>query len=165
MSTQLEPCFAELLSKIGEDPKRLGLERTPVLAARAFADLTRGYAVDPVAILKRDRCLAPKNYQGTIEIPNIPFMSLCEHTFLPFLGTVNISYEPRDYMAGAGAFSSMIDAYAKRLQLQEPLTAQIADLLFRVLEPKSVKVQIAAKHCCMNGQEMRTQVILHATIV
>ena len=85
-------------------------------------------------------------------------MSLCEHTFLPFLGTVSIAYEPRAHIAGVGAFGSVIDAYAKRLQLQEHLTTQIAEVLFAVLEPKWVKVSIQARHCCMKGQEMRTQV-------
>lgn|SRR3989338_3006750 len=158
MSTQLESCFAELLSKIGEDPKRPGLAKTPLLAARAFGQLTQGYALDPRAILEREK--AACDYQGVIEIPNIDFMSLCEHTFLPFLGMVNIAYEPRDFIAGAGVFSLLVDACAKRLQLQEPLTSQIANWIFKVLEPKWVKVEIQAKHCCMNGQEMRTQVIL-----
>lgn len=158
MPTQLESCFSDLLSKIGEDLNRPGLEQTPVLAARAFTELTQGYALNPALILKREKYLAPKGYQGTIEIPNIQFMSLCEHTFLPFSGTVHIAYKPGNFIGGAGAFTLVVDAYAKRLQLQETLTVQIADLISHVLEPKWLTVEIEARHCCMNGQEMRTQV-------
>ncbi len=154
---RLELIFYNLLSKIGDDSKRPGLEKTPLLAARAFSDLTKGYEQEPAVILRRERCGA-STYRGMIEVPNISFVSLCEHTFLPFLGAVNISYEPQVFITGAGAFGQVIDAYAKRLQLQENLTAQIADVIFGVLEPKWVKVEIQARHCCMNGQELRTQV-------
>jgi GTP cyclohydrolase I len=150
--------FYSLLDKIADDPKRPGLEKTPLLAARAFSDLTCGYEQEPQSILRHERSDAPAHYSGTIELPHIPFMSLCEHTFLPFLGTVSIAYEPRSHIAGTDAFKSVVDAYAKRLQLQENLTTQIAEVLFTVLEPKWVQVSIGARHCCMNGQEMRTQV-------
>lgn len=157
-NARLELIFHNLLHKIGDDPKRPGLEKTPLLAARAFSDLTKGYEMEPQSILRREKSDAPAHYSGTIELPEIKFMSLCEHTFLPFLGTVSIAYEPRGHIAGVGAFGSVIDAYAKRLQLQEHLTTQIAEVLFAVLEPKWVRVSIHARHCCMNGQEMRTQV-------
>lgn len=164
MSVPLESCFTELLSKIGEDSNRPGLEQTPVLAARAFAELTQGYVLDPALILKQERRQRPKGYEGIIEIPEIQFMSLCEHTFLPFLGTVNIAYKPRNFIVGAGAFGAITDVYAQRLQLQESLTAQIAHLILAVLEPKWVKVQIQARHCCMNGQKMHTEVSLHSQL-
>ena len=156
MSIRLELCFKEFLSQIGEDSKRL--EKTPFLAARAFEELTQGYALDPRAILEREKIAC--DYPGTLEIPSIALMSLCEHTFLPFLGTVNIGYKPKHHIAGAGVFKKLVEAYSQRLQLQEPLTAQIADLIFCVLEPQWVQVDIQARHCCMKGQEMRSQVIL-----
>ncbi|MEI6805001.1 MAG: GTP cyclohydrolase I [Myxococcaceae bacterium] len=155
----LELVFHDLLNKIGDDPKRLDLQKTPVMAAKAFTELTKGYALEPHLILKKDRIEAPANYNGTIEIPDIPFMSLCEHTFLPFLGMVEIAYEPRAYIAGAGAFGLVVEAFAKRLQLQERLNAEVAEVLFVVLEPKWLRVKMTARHCCMNGQEMRTQVM------
>jgi GTP cyclohydrolase I len=159
----LEVIFNNLLNQIGENPRRQGLEETPVIAAKAFAELTKGYDLQPHLILGKDKIEVPVNYNGTIEIPDIQFMSLCEHTFLPFLGTVDISYEPRGHIVGGGAFALVIEAFSKRLQLQERLNVEIADVLFSVLEPKWVKVQMRARHCCMNGQEMRTQVMRGST--
>lgn len=156
--SRLELCFNNLLNEIGDDPKRIGLEKTPLLAARALMDLTKGYEQDPAAILRQERYEVPANYHGTIEIPEIAFMSLCEHTFLAFLGTVCVSYQPQAYIVGAGAFEKVIEAYSKRLQLQERLNAQVVELIWTVLEPRWVKVHIEAVHCCMNGRRMKTEV-------
>jgi len=153
----MESIFKELLQKTGDDLRRPGLENTPLLAARAFEDLTKGYGRDPAAILRQVKIKS--DYSGTIELPELAFMSLCEHTFLPFLGSVNISYQPRGHIAGIGGFKEIIEAFSKRLQLQEKLTTEMAEVIMAVLEPKWVKINILARHCCMNGQEVRTQII------
>ena len=157
-SSQFELCFEKLLECTEDSRKTEELRQTPSMAAKAFSELTEGYGLNPHGILRNARLPLTVPYEGVIEIQDIPFMSLCEHVFLPFYGKAQIRYQPGQYLAGAGAFESLIKAYAHRLQLQENLTAQVADTCFGILEPKWVQVQMEATHTCMKGQRLKTEV-------
>lgn len=159
IGSELQAAFESLLKAVAPVDIVKNLPDTPGLAAAAFADLTRGYEQNPAELLERERFSA-NGYLGLVEIPNIDFMSLCEHTLLPFVGVVHIAYQPDRYLAGAGVFEELVFAQSRRLCLQEPLTQNIAETILQVLSPKWVQVELEAKHCCMNGRILRTEIVL-----
>jgi GTP cyclohydrolase I len=134
-------------------------DQTPRLAAQAFGRLTAGYAHSSSQILKTER-FPVHDYRGLVEIPDINFISLCEHTLLPFFGVVSIDYEPGEFLAGAGVFEEIVKVQTRRLTLQEPLTQKIAEILLHGLIASRVQVKIEARHTCMDGRMLRTQVEL-----
>lgn len=133
-----------ILDAIGEDPSREGLRETPARVARAYEELTRGYR-EPVAW----KTFPAEGADQMVCQWNIPMYSLCEHHMLPFAGYAHIGYIPRDSVVGLSKLKRVVDAFARRLQIQERLTRQICDALTEGLEPRGVMVVIEAEHFCM----------------
>lgn len=145
---QVEDAVRTLIRAAGDDPGRQGLLDTPARVRRAYREWFAGYAQDPSAILERTFDEA-EGYQETILLRSIPLVSTCEHHMAPIIGRAHVAYRPRDRVVGISKLSRLVDAYARRLQLQERLTQQIANTLFEVLEPFGVAVAIEATHGCM----------------
>lgn len=143
----MEALIRELLSALGEDPNREGLLKTPVRVKRSLQFLTDGYRQDPAAII-RDAVFTDK-YEEMVVVKNIPLYSLCEHHLLPFFGEAHVAYLPHGRLVGISKIGRMVDLYARRLQVQERLTQQIADTLQEILAPRGVAVVIEAQHLCM----------------
>jgi GTP cyclohydrolase I len=143
--------FADLvrqqLSLLGEDPGRDGLERTPKRVAKAFEFLTRGYFQDPRQVLN-DALFDVKSDEMVI-VKDIDFYSLCEHHLLPFFGRCHIAYLPRTKVVGLSKLPRLVDVYARRLQVQERMTTEIAETIDQLIKPHGVAVVIEAQHLCM----------------
>ncbi|HZT09142.1 MAG TPA: GTP cyclohydrolase I FolE [Chloroflexota bacterium] len=136
----------ELLLAIGEDPSREGLVDTPRRIAELYEEVLEGNQQDPRELL---RVGFEENHQEMVIVRDIAFYSVCEHHLLPFHGTFHIGYIPRGRVVGISKLARVVDAYARRLQLQERLTSQIADVLMEELQPAGVAVVGAAEHLCM----------------
>lgn len=147
--------YYTLLNTIGEDTGRDGLVKTPERAAKALQFLTRGYAQDPEAILRSAMFREP--YQEMVVVKNIEMYSLCEHHMLPFFGKAHIAYIPNGYIVGLSKLPRIVDAYARRLQVQERLTTDIRDCIDRTLKPLGVAVVIEASHMCMQMRGVEKQ--------
>lgn len=145
---ELERAVRTLIAAAGDDPSREGLRDTPARVARAYAEWFSGYAVDPKSLLKRVFAEAD-DYQETVLLRSIPLVSTCEHHLAPIVGRAHVAYRPNGRVVGISKLSRLVDAYARRLQLQERLTNQIARTLDEVLEPRGVAVIIEASHGCM----------------
>jgi GTP cyclohydrolase IA len=137
-----------LLSWMGEDPDRKGLRRTPERVLKAFGDWFEGYGQDPAAILGSSFPDA-ENYEEMVVLTDIDFESHCEHHIAPFIGKAHVAYMPDKRVVGISKLVRVVNAYAKRLQVQEKLTRQIADCINDVLKPRGVAVVIEAQHQCM----------------
>lgn len=159
----MEDIIKQLLIKLGEDPKREGLRKTPLRVKKSFEFLTSGYKQDPVEIIS-DAVFTDK-YDEMVLVKDIPFYSLCEHHLLPFYGHAHVAYLPNKKLVGISKIARMVELYARRLQVQERLTQQIADTLHDVLKPKGVAVVISAQHLCMQMrgvQKRNTEVVTSA---
>ena len=143
----IEKAVRDILTEIGEDPGREGLLRTPERMHRMWLELTCGYRVDPDRLI--NGAVFDVGYSEMVVIKGIPFYSLCEHHMLPFFGTVSVGYLPRGRVIGLSKIPRIVEMYARRLQVQERLTDQIADALQGTLEPAGVGVVIEAYHLCM----------------
>lgn len=143
----LPQTIRELLVQLGEDPKRDGLVRTPQRAAHALAELTSGYSMDPKEIL--NGALFDVTYDEMVIVRDIEMFSLCEHHLLPFFGKVHVAYLPNQKVVGLSKMARLVEMYARRLQIQERLTNQIALTIQEAISPKGVGVVIEAKHLCM----------------
>ena len=139
--------YAELLQRYDEDPTRDGLLRTPERVEKTMAFLTRGYREDPAKIL-RD-ALFDVDYDEMVIVKDIEMFSLCEHHMLPFFGRVHVAYIPNGKVIGLSKVPRLIEIFARRLQVQERLTQQIADAIQEAIEPQGVGVVIEARHLCM----------------
>ena len=137
----------QLLKELGEDAHREGLERTPERVATALRYLTSGYNKDPREIL--NDALFVEEYDEMVVVKDIDVFSLCEHHILPFIGKCHVAYMPRKKIVGLSKIPRLVDMYARRLQVQERLTTQIANTLNEVLQPRGVAVVIEAIHLCM----------------
>ena len=155
----IEAAVRTILTEIGEDPARDGLIRTPERVARAYAELTAGYHVDPQALI--NGAIFDVDYDEMVIVRDIHFYSLCEHHTLPFYGHAHVAYIPNGKVIGLSKVARIVDIYARRLQIQEQLTTQIADALMQVLQPTGVAVVIEAKHLCMmmRGVEKQNSVM------
>jgi GTP cyclohydrolase I len=156
-----------ILYDVGEDPTRDGLRNTPDRVARAYDELLIGYKIDPVALL--NNALFDVEYDQMVMVTNIEFYSICEHHLLPITGKVNVAYLPDQKVVGLSKIPRVVDAFARRLQVQERMTHQIAELLNDLIQPKGVAVVVEAMHMCvmMRGvkkanAEMRTSALLGA---
>ena len=138
---------ATLLRYIGEDPSREGLWDTPGRVVRALRELTAGYAMDPKTILDTT---FDEPYDEMVVLEGVPFASLCEHHLLPFTGRVTIGYVPEARVVGLSKLARLVECYARRLQVQERMTRQLADALDTWLEPKGVGVVVEGSHSCMS---------------
>jgi GTP cyclohydrolase I len=147
--------FKEVLSHIGEDSQREGLLKTPERVAKAMQFLTQGYEQDPSKILKS--AMFAEEYNEMVIVKDIEFYSLCEHHMLPFFGKCHIAYIPNGHIVGLSKFPRMVDAFARRLQVQERLTDQVRDCLEDTLKPLGVAVCIEAQHLCMQMRGVQKQ--------
>jgi GTP cyclohydrolase I len=154
-----------LLEAIGEDTSRPGLEKTPERVARAWEHLTSGYGLEPAEVV--NGALFPSESSQLVIVRDIEFSSLCEHHLLPFTGRVHVGYVPGRSILGLSKFARLTDLYARRLQVQERLTGQIAEAVMTLLEPEGVGVVVEAEHMCMvmrgvekPGSLTRTTVLL-----
>ena len=138
-----------LIAAAGDDPTREGLIDTPARVARAYGEWFSGYKVDPRALLERVFGEA-EDYDETVLLRSIPLVSTCEHHLAPIVGHAHVAYRPNGRVVGISKLSRLVDAYARRLQLQERLTRQIAVALDEALEPRGVAVVIEASHGCMS---------------
>ena len=143
-----EAAVRTLIRWAGDDPDREGLQGTPDRVARAYREFFRGYDTDPVSILKRT-FEETDGYDEMIVLRDMRFESHCEHHMAPIIGRAHIAYLPRSRVVGISKLARLLDVYAKRLQIQEKLTAQIANTLNDVLQPRGVAVVIDASHQCM----------------
>jgi GTP cyclohydrolase I len=137
---------ADLISAVGEDPDREGLQGTPDRVARMYAELLGGYGMDPEKII--NGALFNINYDEMVLVRDIEFYSLCEHHMLPFLGRAHVAYLPKGKVIGLSKIPRIVEMYARRLQVQERMTRQIADLLQEMLEPQGVAVVVEGMHLC-----------------
>ncbi len=137
----------ELLRDMGEDPEREGLQGTPARVARSFEFLTRGYHEDPRQVI--GTALFTEEYSEMIIVRDIDFFSLCEHHIIPFYGRAHVAYVPDRHIVGISKIARMVECFARRLQVQERMTQQIANTLSEVLSPRGVGVVIRAEHMCM----------------
>lgn len=144
-----------ILTKIGEDPDREGLLKTPERVAKAYQFLTHGYQMDPRAIL--EGALFEEDYSEMIVVKDIELYSLCEHHMLPFFGKAHVAYIPNGKIVGLSKIPRVVDVFARRLQVQERLTMQIKDAINDVLEPQGVAVVIEAAHMCMAMRGVQKQ--------
>jgi GTP cyclohydrolase I len=143
----IEPAVRDILTEIGEDPEREGLLRTPERMHRMWLELTCGYHVDPDRLI--NGAVFDVGYSEMVVIKGIPFYSLCEHHMLPFFGTAAVGYLPRGRVIGLSKIPRVVEMYARRLQVQERLTQQIAEFLQERLNPYGVGVVIEAEHLCL----------------
>ncbi|MEK7668680.1 MAG: GTP cyclohydrolase I FolE [Gemmatimonadota bacterium] len=142
-----EVLVAEMLRQLGEDPERQGLAKTPQRVAAAMRWLTRGYLMDADKLI-RD-AMFEEDHQEMVLVRDIDLYSMCEHHLLPFFGKAHVAYIPNGRIVGLSKLARLVEVYARRLQLQERLTDQVADALQRTLEPLGVGVVIEAYHLCM----------------
>jgi GTP cyclohydrolase I len=143
---QIEAAISSLLASVGEDPQRDGLRNTPARVARMYAELLSGYHIDPLALI--NGALFEVDYDEMVVVKSIEYYSLCEHHLLPFYGQAHVAYIPRNKVLGLSKIPRVVDMYARRLQVQERMTRQIADFLESVLHPQGVAVVVEGAHLC-----------------
>ncbi len=151
----MESLIRELLSQIGEDPAREGLVRTPERVARSWRELTAGYRADADALVRE--ALFAHEGKEMVLINDIDFYSMCEHHLLPFFGKAHIAYIPDGKIVGLSKVARVVEAFARRLQVQERMTLQIAECLYRNLNAEGVAVVLHAQHLCMMMRGIQKQ--------
>ena len=147
--------YKDILTLLGEDPEREGLEKTPMRVAKAMQTLTKGYQMDAHKVLTD--ALFKEDYSQMVIVKDIDFFSLCEHHMLPFYGKAHVAYIPNGYITGLSKIARVVDIYAHRLQVQERMTQQIKDCIQDTLKPLGVMVVIEAKHMCMQMRGVEKQ--------
>jgi GTP cyclohydrolase IA len=153
--TRVESHMRDVLLDIGEDPKREGLLKTPRRVAKALAELTSGYRVDIDGLI--NQALFTQRYDEMVLVRDISFYSMCEHHMLPFFGRAHVAYLPNNKIIGLSKIPKLVEVFARRLQVQERLTVQVAQTLFEKLKPKGVAVVIEARHMCMEMRGAESQ--------
>ncbi|HEX4886989.1 MAG TPA: GTP cyclohydrolase I FolE [Luteibaculaceae bacterium] len=147
--------YTDILSEIGEDPQREGLIKTPERVAKALQFLTHGYDLNPAEILKS--AMFAEDYRQMVLVKDIEVYSLCEHHMLPFFGKAHIAYIPNGHIVGLSKIPRVVDAFARRLQVQERLTTDIRNCIQDTLQPLGVAVVIEAQHMCMQMRGVQKQ--------
>jgi GTP cyclohydrolase I len=147
--------YKEILKLIGEDPEREGLLETPRRVAKAIQFLTQGYDHNPVEILKSAKF--KEDYREMVIVKDIEIYSMCEHHMIPFIGKAHVAYIPDGYITGLSKIARVVEAYARRLQVQERLTTQIKEAIDSTLNPLGVAVVIEARHLCMAMRGVQKQ--------
>lgn len=148
--SRMESHVRDVLQDLGEDPRREGLVKTPHRVAKAWRELTSGYRVDVDALI--NGALFTESYNEMVLVRDISFYSLCEHHMLPFFGRAHVAYLPHKKIVGLSKIPKLVEVFARRLQVQERMTLQIAEIIEEKLKPKGVAVVLEARHLCM---EMR----------
>lgn len=151
-----EEAVREIIRQIGEDPARQGLERTPARVVEAFRHLTRGYTQDPKKIIN-GALFTEEGYSEIILCKDVDFYSLCEHHLLPFMGKAHVAYLPNRRIIGLSKIPRLVEIFARRLQVQERMTTQIASTLMDQLNPLGVAVVLEAEHLCMRMRGVEKQ--------
>lgn len=147
--------YKNVLELIGEDPEREGLQKTPERVAKSIQFLTHGYLMDPVEILNSAKF--KEDYREMVIVKDIEIYSMCEHHMIPFIGKAHVAYIPDGYITGLSKIARVVDAFARRLQVQERLTSQIKDCIQNTLNPLGVAVVIEAQHLCMMMRGVQKQ--------
>ncbi len=142
----MEGAVRQILEAIGEDPERQGLQRTPLRVAKAYAELTSGYGVNADALV--NQAVFDVDYDEMVLVKDIDFFSLCEHHMLPFYGRAHVAYIPNGKVIGLSKIPRIVEMFARRLQVQERMTQQIADFLQQTLQPQGVAVVVEGQHMC-----------------
>lgn len=150
-----EALVAEMIRRLGDDPEREGMKRTPTRVAEAMRFLTRGYDMEPGEIL--GGALFQESHQSMVLVKDIELYSLCEHHLLPFFGKAHVAYIPNGRILGLSKVARLVEVYARRFQVQERLTDQIAQSLWEVAEPLGVAVVVEAYHLCMMMRGVQKQ--------
>ncbi|MBI4526288.1 MAG: GTP cyclohydrolase I FolE [Deltaproteobacteria bacterium] len=165
VKTKMEEQIRSILRSIGEDPDREGLLKTPSRVVESLIFLTRGYDSDPEKVI--NEALFTENYEEMIVQKDIDFFSLCEHHLLPFFGKAHVAYIPHHKIVGISKLARLVDVYARRLQVQERLTSQIASTIMEKLQPLGAAVVIEAEHLCMRmrGVEKQNSLVITSTLL
>ncbi|MBZ0306981.1 MAG: GTP cyclohydrolase I FolE [Anaerolineae bacterium] len=142
----IEDAIENILRSVGEDPSRDGLINTPNRVARMYQELLSGYFVDPAELI--NNAIFDVDYSEMVLVQNIEFYSLCEHHMLPFIGNVHVAYIPTNWVIGLSKIPRIVDMFARRLQVQERMTTQIAEFMMDILEPLGVGVVVEGLHMC-----------------
>jgi GTP cyclohydrolase I len=163
----IEKAVVKTLHAIGEDPDREGLERTPQRVAKAYEELLSGYRTDPIELL--NEAVFDVSYDEMVLVRDIEYYSMCEHHMLPFLGRAHVAYIPNGKVIGLSKIPRIVDMFSRRLQVQERMTSQIAELLDELLHPQGVGVVVEGMHLCSvmrgvkkHGARMTTSAMLGA---
>ena len=152
---ELASHYKQVITLLGEDPEREGLQKTPMRVAKAMQVLTRGYTQDPHKVLTD--ALFEEKYNQMVIVKDIDFFSMCEHHILPFYGKAHVAYIPNGYITGLSKIARVVDIFSHRLQVQERLTEQIMQCINDTLKPQGVMVVIEAKHMCMQMRGVEKQ--------
>ena len=152
---EIQKHYSEIICLLGEDVNREGLIKTPERVAKAMATLTRGYDMNPEAIINSAKL--KEDYNQMVIVKDIQFYSLCEHHMLPFYGKAHVAYIPNGYITGLSKIARVVDVFSHRLQVQERMTTQIKECIQNALNPLGVMVVIEAKHMCMQMRGVEKQ--------
>lgn len=152
---EIQKHYSEIIRLLGEDVNREGLIKTPKRVAKAMATLTRGYDMNPEAIINSAKF--KEDYNQMVIVKDIQFYSLCEHHMLPFYGKAHVAYIPNGYITGLSKIARVVDVFSHRLQVQERMTTQIKECIQNALNPLGVMVVIEAKHMCMQMRGVEKQ--------
>jgi GTP cyclohydrolase IA len=155
ITLRLTSVYSDVLKDLGEDPEREGLKKTPERVAKALQYLTHGYGLDPKAIL--EGALFREEYSEMVIVKDIEVYSMCEHHMLPFFGKAHVAYIPDGTIVGLSKIPRVVDAFSRRLQVQERLTIEIRDCIQETLNPKGVAVVIECAHMCMQMRGVQKQ--------
>lgn len=155
VTKEISDHYTDILKHIGEDPNREGLEKTPERVAKALQFLTHGYDLNPDDIMKE--AIFHEKYSEMVIVKDIEIYSMCEHHMLPFFGKAHVAYIPKGKIVGLSKIPRIVDAYARRLQVQERLTIEIRDCIKRTLDPVGVAVVIECSHMCMQMRGVQKQ--------
>lgn len=161
----IQKAVGDILRLLGEDPDREGLVKTPERVARSLQYLTKGYGEDPKTLI--NGALFVEEYSEMIVLKDLDFFSTCEHHILPFFGKASVAYIPKHHIVGISKLARLVEVYARRLQVQERMTTQIANILMDELDPLGVAVVLRAEHLCMRmrGVEKQNSVVVTSAML
>ncbi|RKD86549.1 GTP cyclohydrolase I FolE [Mangrovibacterium diazotrophicum] len=155
VTEQISEHYTGIIKLLGEDVEREGLQKTPLRVAKAMQFLLQGYEQDPEAMIRK--AMFKEDYKQMVIVKDIEIYSMCEHHMLPFIGKAHVGYIPNGYITGLSKIARVVDAFARRLQVQERLTSQIKDCIQQTLNPLGVAVVIEAQHLCMQMRGVQKQ--------
>lgn len=162
---KIEAATADILTAVGEDPNREGLLNTPHRVAKMYEEMLEGYRIDPSKLI--NNAIFDVEYDDMVIVRDIEFSSMCEHHMLPFIGHAHVAYIPRGKVIGLSKIPRIVDMFARRLQVQERMTRQVADFINEVLDPRGVAVVVEGKHMCamMRGVEKHDSSMTTSTMI